>query len=110
MGCHCLKKSETQMFVRYVFPIAILGALLVFVPVIMGQHLAGSHYGSFSGGHMGGFSGGGFHSGFSAPHSFGGFSAPTLRSFSAALRLNWTAPPLQHCPTAERIRGLPSFV
>ncbi len=105
MGCHCLKKSETYMFVRHVFPFAMLWALLAFVPVIIGQHLAGSHSGALSGGHMGGISDGGFHRGFSASHSFGSFSALTPRSFSAAPRLNWTAPPYSFAPQRNAYAG-----
>lgn len=31
------EKSGTQMFVQYIFPIAMLWALLAFAPVIMGS-------------------------------------------------------------------------
>ncbi len=87
-----MKKSEPRLFVRYVSSAAMLSALLVFAPVIMRQHLAGIRPGGFSEGHAGVFSGGGFRGGLSAPHSIPGFTAPALRSFGAAPRMNLTAP------------------
>jgi hypothetical protein len=49
------EKSGTQMFVQYIFPIAMLWALLAFAPVIVDKYLAESHTGNFSGGHLAGF-------------------------------------------------------
>jgi hypothetical protein len=92
MGCHRVKNPAIRLFLRSVLPIVMSGLLLVLSPGALGQHFAQGHSAGFSGGYARGFSGGGFHGGFSAPRSFGGFTAPAPRGFSAAPRMNWTAP------------------
>ena len=108
-----LKNPVTQWLTRCAFPIAMLGALLAFDPIIMGQHLAGghsggfsgSHVGGFSGAHVGGFSGGGFHGGFSTPGTFRGSSGFAPRPFGPAPRMNWTAPRSSFAPQRRAFPG-----
>jgi hypothetical protein len=111
----------TPWLTRLAFPIAMLGALLAFDAVLMGQHFAGGHSGGFSGSHgsgfsgahgsgfsgahASGFSGGGFHGGFSAPGSFRGSPRPAPRPYGPAPRVNWNAPRLTFAPQRPTFPG-----
>lgn len=105
MRRHRRERPHPQSFTRYAFPIAVLGALLAFVPGVMGQRLGGGHFGGFSSSHMSGFSGGGVHGGFSTPPVFRGFSGSAPRAFGAVPRMNWTGPRYGFAPQRQAFAG-----